>query len=203
MRKDLLLLQMSLEPGVTSFIDADCRAFARALSLAHADDISVRRVAVSPDAGRAYVYLDPGTAASALEPTLLGTDFAQYNPWATNVRVSWLECRLDIPGASRGRAVSFHYVVEMDPDAGWMPEISRWYDAEHLPGLAAVEGCVRATRFVNHGHGPLSLACYDLVSRETLGSPPWLAVRSTSWSDVTRPHFMNTLRTMFSVPPMV
>ena len=55
----------------------------------------------------------------------------------------------------------------------------------------------KSARLLNHDHGPLSLACYDLVSTETLGSPPWLAVRATEWSSRVRPHFMNTRRTMF------
>jgi hypothetical protein len=30
-----------------------------------------------------------------------------------------------------------------------------------------------------------------------LTSAPWLAVRGTAWSDICRPHFTNTLRTLF------
>jgi hypothetical protein len=58
---------------------------------------------------------------------------------------------------------------------------------------------VRASRYLNHDHGPLSLACYDLVTQETLGSPPWLAVRETEWSSRMRPRFTNTIRTMFDL----
>lgn len=118
---------------------------------------------------------------------------------AQDIRVSRLEQLFDAPGASQGEAPRFHYVVEMTPEEGWLDEISRWYDTEHMPGLAAVPGCVHARRLINHDHGPLSLACYDLVSEETLGSPPWLAVRGTAWSDITRPHFTNTKRTMMEV----
>lgn len=118
---------------------------------------------------------------------------------SADVRVSRLECVFEREGHSIGEESSAHYVVEMDPEDGWMPEISRWYDEEHMPGLAAVPGCVHAWRMLNHDHGPLSLACYDLVTTETMGSPPWLAVRATDWSSVTRPHFTNTKRTMFSV----
>jgi hypothetical protein len=57
----------------------------------------------------------------------------------------------------------------------------------------------RATRFLNRGGGPLSLACHDLVREDVLGSPPWLAVRATAWSDIARPHFTNTRHTMFRV----
>ena len=41
------------------------------------------------------------------------------------------------------------------------------------------------------------LACYDLIAPDVLGSPPWLAVRHTAWSDIVRPHFTNVRRTMF------
>ncbi len=105
---------------------------------------------------------------------------------------------LDLQGASHSDKPIFHYIVETDAEEGWMPEIARWYDTEHMPGLAAVPGCIRATRLLNHDHGPQSLACYDLVSAQTLGSAPWLAVRNTAWSDIARPHFTNTKRTMFS-----
>jgi hypothetical protein len=116
-----------------------------------------------------------------------------------DIRVSRLELAFDARGASQGGVPRFHYVVEMSPEDGWMDEISRWYDTEHMPGLAAVPGCIHARRLINRDHGPLSLACYDLMSEETLGSPPWLAVRGTAWSDITRPHFTNTKRTMMKV----
>jgi hypothetical protein len=123
------------------------------------------------------------------------------NKWAMlqKLRVSRLEKMLDKQGASANTPPAFHYVVEMDPETGWMPELSSWYDTEHMPGLASVPGCVRASRYLNHDHGPLSLACYDLVTPETLGSPPWLAVRETEWSSRMRPRFTNTIRTMFDL----
>jgi hypothetical protein len=77
----------------------------------------------------------------------------------------------------------------------------RWYDTEHLPGLAGAPGCVRAQRFLNLDGGPHSYACYDLTGFETLESAPWLAVRHSAWSDRVRPHFRNTLRTRFRALP--
>ena len=113
------------------------------------------------------------------------------------MQASRLSRVFDVAGASMGEAAAFHDVVETDPETGWAEEIARWYDTEHMPGLASVPGCVRASRFLNHDHGPLSFACYDLLTQETLGSPAWLAVRNTDWSSRARPHFTNTLRTMF------
>jgi hypothetical protein len=113
------------------------------------------------------------------------------------VKAARLARMSDVPGASSSARAPFHYIVETDAAEGWMEEIVRWYDTEHMPGLAAVPGCVRAQRFVNLDGGPRSLACYDLVSPDTLGCPPWLAIRYTSWSDKVRPNFRNTKRTMF------
>ncbi len=103
----------------------------------------------------------------------------------------------DMSGASKGEPAPFHYTVENDPAPGSEEEMMRWYDTEHMPGLAAVIGTVRAQRFFNLDSGPRSLASYDLVSPNTLGSAPWLAVRHTEWSSLVRPNFRNTKRTMF------
>jgi len=110
--------------------------------------------------------------------------------------VARLQRMFEPAAASAGQPAPFHYVVEMDPADGWRDELLRWYDTEHMPGLAAVAGCVRAQRFVNHDHGPWSLACYDLVRPETTAAPDWLAVRATAWSDRVRPQFRNPKRTM-------
>lgn len=189
-RDDWILVQAGLAAG-TGLL-AGARAFCAEQGW------TLHRAAWAQDQGLAYVYarVPAGVAATPAQAQA----FARHCQGARDVRVSVLAPVFDTPGASAGEPARFHYVVEMDPEAGWMPEISRWYDVEHMPGLAAVPGCIRATRFLNGGHGPLSLACYDLVSADALGSPPWLAVRASAWSDVTRPHFTNTKRTMFVVP---
>jgi hypothetical protein len=90
-----------------------------------------------------------------------------------------------------------HYVVETDLASGSESAVNEWYDKEHLGGLAAVPGTVRAQRLINLGAGPRSYACYDLVNLATHDSPPWLAVRRTEWAARVRPNFRNTKRTMF------
>jgi hypothetical protein len=159
----------------------------------------LHRAAWSADAHTAYVYgrLSARTLLdkNALEEFSIAFDKALAG--ATNIYASRLETVLDLQGASHTEKPIFHYVVETDAEDGWMSEIARWYQTEHMPGLAAVPGCIRATRLLNHDNGPQSLACYDLVSTQTLGSAPWLAVRNTAWSDIARPHFTNTKRTMF------
>lgn len=164
---------------------------------------TLHRAAWSPSARLAYVYgrlparqrMD-GSACDGLLAS-----WQELCPGATDADVSRLELVFDAAGRSHGEAARFHYVVETDPERGWFDEIGRWYDTEHMPGLAAVDGCIHARRLLNHDSGPRSLACYDLVAEGTLGSPAWLAVRNTDWSSVARPHFTNTRRTMLRVEP--
>lgn len=157
---------------------------------------SVVRGAWSKEVGLAYLYLElPGRIAvshAALAPL---ADAAG----PCGVQIARLALMCATAGASRSERPAFHYVVEMTPQAGWEVELQRWYDTEHLPGLASVSGCVHARRLWNHDAGPQSLACYDLMDAQAMGSPAWLAVRHTPWSGRMRPHFTSTARTMFTV----
>lgn len=102
-----------------------------------------------------------------------------------------------LAGAAAGAPAGWHYVVETDVLGEMEDEFNAWYTEEHLPGLAAVPGTVAAWRAVRVGDGPRYTAGYDLASRETFGSPPWLAVRATAWSDRVRPAFRSTRRTLY------
>jgi hypothetical protein len=164
--------------------------------------LSSARVAYSHTLERFYIYMHlarqtpvSGAMAQQLESALAS------QVGMVSFRASRLQKVFDVAGAAQGKQPLFHYVVEMDPETGWKPQLFQWYDEEHMPGLAAVPGCIQATRYLNHDHGPLSLACYDLVSEGTKGSPPWLAMTNTEWSSRMRPHFTNTLRTMLDVVP--
>ncbi len=189
---DCLLLQFTLEPASTD------RLAAATAQLCTDSGLQLQRLACAPD-GLAYLY------ARLPQRTLLGEEalpplaalLGRRIPVAHDIRVSRLQQVYTAPGRAHGETAVFHYVVETDPEAGWQAELERWYDQEHMPGLARVPGCILAQRYYNHDQGPLSLACYDLLSEQVLGSPPWLAVRGTAWSDIVRPHFTNTRRTMF------
>lgn len=102
-----------------------------------------------------------------------------------------------IDGPSRGEAFGFHYAVETDVEPGDEAELNAWYEQEHLPGLSAVPGTVRAARYRREAGAPRYVACYDLTAPQTLERPEWLAVRHTDWSSRVRPTFRNTRRTMF------
>lgn len=99
-------------------------------------------------------------------------------------------------GASPQAAPVFHYVVWTDVAEGGGDELERWYDQEHMPGLAAVPGTVRARRFLAPHNPRRYYACYDLESPGVLETPAWLAVRGTAWSALVRPTFRNPRRVM-------
>jgi hypothetical protein len=109
-----------------------------------------------------------------------------------------LEPLQSIAGASEGVPFSHHYVVEADVAAAHERDFNDWYEREHLPGLAAVPGTVRAMRYRRPRGTPRYLACYDLLSPRVLEHPRWLAVRHTVWSARIRPLFLNPRRTMFT-----
>jgi hypothetical protein len=111
--------------------------------------------------------------------------------------VSRLDPIIDLPGAATSLPAPYHYVVETDVLPEFETDFNLWYEREHLPGLAAVPGTARACRFRSVEGSPRYHACYDTVSPSTVGSPPWIVVRGTAWSQRVRPAFRNTKRTMF------
>lgn len=112
-----------------------------------------------------------------------------------------LQCTLDVAGSSSGKEPAWHYVVETDVLAQAEDDFNDWYSTEHLPGLAAVPGTIRARRYLCTDSSPRHYATYDLETKETFGSEPWLAVRASAWSSRVRPNFINTARTLFKKAP--
>jgi hypothetical protein len=146
----------------------------------------------------AYLWLAPNCAIddnafAALRDTLA----ARLAPSMGRVEIGRLYGLTQIDGPAHDAFAPFHYVVETDVEPAAEDDFNAWYDQEHLPGLAAVPGNLRARRLRSVDLPPRSHACYDLVSDALLSSPAWLAVRASAWSDRVRPHFRNTRRTMF------
>ncbi|HZE10804.1 MAG TPA: hypothetical protein VE034_04395 [Burkholderiales bacterium] len=149
---------------------------------------------------QSYVYLfsrEPGAITPAVLDRLARRAGAEAVFKGVEIHAARLRPLFDVAGASGLERPLFHYVVEMDVVPEHEADLNAWYDKEHMPGLAACPGSVRARRFRNPEGSPRYHSCYDLVRTETVGSPPWLAVRQTAWSDRVRPHFRNLKRTMF------
>ena len=161
------------------------------------------RIASTPDAENGlpmtHVYLEcaDGDAAEVTNAQRENLTDALSHQVQGVVQVSRLRSVMRLRSSEPQTVACCHYVVETDIDDAWRAEVYRWYDEEHLPGLARVAGCVRAQRWLNWDHGPVSLACYDMTAAEVLLSEAWRKVRGTDWSSRCRPHFQNTLRTFF------
>jgi hypothetical protein len=202
MATDFLLFQV--EASQDEAVDI-AKAFAKFCNES-AIGLRVYRIASAIEKPKIYLY--------AQLPSHMDIDIAACNALKVLfhkacekvVRISRLQLALKPEARSQAEVPKFHYVVETDTDEGWFDKIAQWYDEEHMLGLAAVPGTISAMRLINldakceeGDNRPRSFACYDLTSPEVLGSEPWLAVRHTAWSDIARPHFTNTLRTMMQV----
>lgn len=119
-------------------------------------------------------------------------------PLLPAAQLALLTLSQSIQGASSQHPARWFYTVETDIAPAVEEDFNRWYSEEHLPGLAAVTGTVLAQRWYAPSASPRYIASYELATRETFGSPDWLAVRATPWSSRIRPHFLNTRRTMFT-----
>lgn len=158
----------------------------------------MRLTAVLATEARVYraINAEVSYAYLAAPEDLAGLDVAVRTP-IPGAKLSRLALLVELDGASAGEAAPFRYVVETDVLEETEADFNAWYDREHLPGLATVPGTVQAVRYRDIDGHPRYHACYDLTSPGTLGSPQWLAVRATPWSDRVRPTFRNTRRTMF------
>ncbi|ARP86633.1 DUF4286 family protein [Bordetella genomosp. 9] len=154
-----------------------------------------------PDAAWLYHAVEHAESYALLEtaaPDSMAAALRQAHPRA---RLVPLTLTTDLAGASAGHAAPWFYVVETDVKTAAEDDFNRWYEEEHLPGLASVPGTVRARRYLARAGSPRYYAFYELATRETFGSPPWLAVRASDWSSRVRPNFINTKRTMFRAAP--
>lgn len=118
-----------------------------------------------------------------------------------SARLDVLTLTQSIANPVENQSAAWFYLVETDIDPEVEADFNRWYSEEHLPGLAAVNGTLRAERWYSEDSSPHYLASYELASLDTFGSPAWLAVRATPWSGRIRPYFFNTKRTMFTTVP--
>lgn len=165
------LLQRRARPPEERQLIAEARAFALSVPA------PVRlQVCVSLDASQAYIYAWMEAAVLAACPS--ETSSARLAPIG------------DWQGASADSEAPFHYVVATDVDAEDEADFNRWYDTEHMPGLAAVPGAVHCARLASSDAGPRYHACYDLTGTEVLECAEW---RSTHFKDARRIMFRTLL----------
>jgi len=173
-----LLMRRERPPAAEKALLAEARKFACELP-----ESKRLLVCVSLDGALAYCY-------AWLSPGALGTLNGATRPERLAPMAEW-------KGISAGSAAPYHYVVETDVEPEWEAEFNRWYDIEHMPGLAAVPGNVHCARLRSIDAPPRYRAYYELESPQVLERREWLAIRHTAWAERVRPHFHNTRRTMF------
>ena len=148
------------------------------------------QICLSLDGARAFVY-------AWMEPAALDTCSA------AGPRAARLEPLAEWDGASAAGQAPYHYVVTTDVAPENEADFNRWYDTEHMPGLAGVAGTVHCARLRSREGGQGEArglryhACYDLVAPAVLNSADWLALRRTAWASRVRRHFENPRRLMF------
>jgi len=93
-------------------------------------------------------------------------------------------------------------VNAMNVDPAAEAEFNEWYDGEHIPALAAVEGvlCARRFRAAAQPTGAAAaatrryVALYHLTSPEIQQTPGWKSAADSEWTRRLRPHFRDHLR---------
>jgi hypothetical protein len=86
---------------------------------------------------------------------------------------------------------------QMDIDAAHEDEFNDWYDTEHLPRIAAVEGVISARRFSSDADAPRYLATYHLTNLQVVQGTAWKEAASTPWTARMRRHRTNLIRLGF------
>jgi hypothetical protein len=77
-------------------------------------------------------------------------------------------------------------LVLVDPAPTLEEEMNDWYDTEHLPERAAIDGFETARRYTSLGDGPRYLAIYDMTSLDLPESEAYLAVSGKNFSPWTK-----------------
>jgi hypothetical protein len=86
-------------------------------------------------------------------------------------------------------------VASMNVDPAAEPEFNEWYNAEHLPQLAAVPGVLAARRYASSAadRERQYLALYHLTGPDVTRSDAWTRAADTEWTRRMRPHFRDML----------
>ena len=86
-------------------------------------------------------------------------------------------------------------VASMNVDPTAEHEFNEWYNAEHLPQLAAVPGVLCARRYASTASDRERqyLALYHMTGPEVPRSDAWTKAADTEWTRRMRPHFRDLL----------
>lgn len=156
------------------------------------------------DGSEAYIYLDIKSQERSPQDFARAVEAKAAELLAGSGITAWaLNGVKDIKGANEGQPAPFFYTVEIATKREDTAATSAWYDEEHMPGLAAVPGCVHARRFLTDGDIQTSCACYEITTKDIRETDAWNAVRGTPWSLKVKPLQVSLKRNMFRALPAV
>lgn len=121
------------------------------------------------------------------KPEYLAVSFENFSPWSKRMiggktkRVTRFACDQINPGSQLAPLNAGGLAADaMNVAPEFEAEFNRWYDAEHLPALAAVSGVLCARRFRSRGGTDHKyVALYHLQSPAVCDSPAWKLAMST------------------------
>ncbi|KQX25182.1 hypothetical protein ASD39_13860 [Sphingomonas sp. Root50] len=153
--------------------------------------------ALSGDAGTlsARTWVEQGAAEAAPAGRLLLCDAAaplrlpdDGSGW------TWTGVQIGGNGAIAPARAGGLLLNLMDIDAAHEDEFNDWYDSEHLPRMAAVDGVILARRFRSEADSPRYLASYHLRDPAVIAGEAWKMAASTPWTARMRRHRTGLVR---------
>ncbi len=173
-------------------------------AMAAAFGATTARIYEALDGSEAYIYLDIKSQDRTPQEFAKAVQAKAAELLAGSGITAWaLNGVNDIKGANEGQSAPFFYTVEISTRREDTAATSAWYDEEHMPGLAAVPGCVHARRFLTDGDIQTSCACYEINNAEIRETAAWNAVRGTPWSLKVKPLQVGLKRNMFRALPVI
>lgn len=101
-------------------------------------------------------------------------------------------------GGDPGEATGL-LAVGQEPAPGHEPEFNEWMDVEHVPGLAAVDGCLSGHRYRSVSGEPGYFAVYHLRDLAANTTPEWKSVGASEWSARMKPHARKRVRGLYEL----
>jgi hypothetical protein len=140
------------------------------------------------------------TGAGAPRHLLLCDIASAVHPDADGADRCWAGIQLGggpvlAPEGARGLLLN-----HMNIDVAHEDEFNDWYDTEHLPRIAGVEGVIAARRFRSDTDSPRYLATYHLRDLDVIGGDAWKSAASTPWTARMRRHRTGLIRLGFVAP---
>lgn len=173
-------------------------ALSIALSVGTAEEIgrSAERLA-GPEVLTAERWVEQALSADLAEPRhLLLCDAAA--PLRAPAGRAWTGRQIGPGRAPAPRRAGGLLLNMMDIDAAHEEEFNDWYDTEHLPRIAAVDGVIAARRFRSSDDSPRYLATYHLRTLDIVSGEAWKSAASTPWTARMRRHRTGLIRIGFT-----